>query len=47
MLWTIAGVLTVLWILGMTTSTTLGGLIHILIVIAIIVLVIQFYKRKR
>ena len=34
MLWTIASTLTILWILGMITSTTLGGLIHILIVIA-------------
>ncbi len=47
MLWTIAAVLTILWILGMVTSTTLGGLIHILIVIAVIVLVIQFIKRRR
>ena len=47
MLWTIAGVLTVLWILGLITSTTLGGFIHILIVIAIIVLMVQFYKRKK
>jgi hypothetical protein len=47
MLWTIAAVLIILWILGMVTATTLGGFIHILIVIAIIVILVQVLKRKR
>jgi hypothetical protein len=47
MLWTIAIVLIILWLLGMITSVTLGGFIHILIVIAVIVLLIQIIKRKR
>lgn len=47
MLWTIAGVLTILWILGMVTATTLGGFLHILIVIAVILVLIRVIKRKR
>jgi len=41
MLYTIAMVLLVLWLLGLVTSTTLGGLIHILLLIAIVVVVLQ------
>lgn len=47
MLLTIAAVLTVLWILGMITSTTIGGFIHVLIVIAIIVTVINLLRGKK
>ena len=47
MLWTIAIVLTVLWLLGMITSTTIGGLIHILLVIAVIVVLVQIIRGKR
>jgi hypothetical protein len=47
MLWTIAIVLIILWALGMITSFTLGGFIHILIVIAVIVLVVQIIRRRR
>ena len=47
MLITIAAVLTVLWILGMITSTTIGGFIHVLIVIAIIVTVINLLRGKK
>jgi hypothetical protein len=41
MLYTIAVVLVVLWLLGMVTSTTMGGLLHALIVIALIVVVLR------
>ena len=41
MLWTIAVVLVVLWLLGLVTSFTLGGFIHVLLVIAVIVIIIR------
>ena len=41
MLWTIFVILLVLWLLGLVTSYTLGGFIHILLVLAVVVLVIQ------
>lgn len=47
MIWTIAGILMVLWLLGLVSSTSLGGFIHILLVIAIIVLVMGFIQRRR
>lgn len=47
MLWTIAVVLLVLWALGMLGSYALGGLIHVLLVLAIIVVVFQFVGGRR
>ncbi|MBP1752361.1 MAG: hypothetical protein H6Q57_1197 [Geobacteraceae bacterium] len=47
MLWTIVVVLLILWALGLVTSYTLGGLIHILLVIAIIVLIVGFIQGRR
>lgn len=47
MTWIVAGVLIVLWLLGMITSTTLGGFIHILIVIAIVVILINLFRGKK
>ncbi|HSE41500.1 MAG TPA: lmo0937 family membrane protein [Acidobacteriota bacterium] len=47
MLWTIAIVLLVLWALGLATSYTLGGLIHVLIVLAIIAVVYQLVTGRR
>ena len=41
MLWTLAVVLLVLWLLGLVTSYTAGGLIHILLVIALVVIVLR------
>lgn len=41
MLYTIAVVLVVLWLLGMVTSTTMGGLLHALIVIALVVVLLR------
>jgi hypothetical protein len=47
MLWTIFVILLVLWLLGLVTSYTLGGFIHILLVIAIVVLIIQLLSGRR
>jgi hypothetical protein len=47
MLWTIIVILLVLWLLGMATAYTLGGLIHILLVIAVIVIVIRLIQGRR
>lgn len=47
MLWTIFVILLVLWLLGLVSSYTLGGYIHILLVIALIVLVIQLITGRR
>jgi hypothetical protein len=47
MLWTIAIVLVVLWGLGLVTSYTLGGFIHILIVLAVISVAIQLIRGRR
>ena len=46
MLWTIAVILIVLWLLGMVTSYTVGGLIHILLVIAIIVVLVRIIQGR-
>lgn len=47
MLWTIFVILLVLWLLGVVSSYTLGGFIHILLVIAVVVLVIQLISGRR
>ena len=47
MLWTIAVVLLVLWVLGMVSSYTVGGLVHLLLVIAVIVIVFRFIGGRR
>jgi hypothetical protein len=47
MLWTICLILLVLWALGMVTSTTMGGLIHILLVFAIVVVLIRLIQGRR
>ena len=47
MLWTIAVILVVLWLLGLVTSYTLGGFIHILLVIAIVIIVINLIQGRR
>ncbi|MDD2466991.1 MAG: lmo0937 family membrane protein [Desulfobulbus sp.] len=47
MLWTIAVVLLILWALGLVSSYTLGGMIHILLVIALIVVVVNFLQGRR
>lgn len=47
MIWTVLVILSVLWLLGMVTSYTFGGLIHILLVIAVIMLVINLLSGRR
>jgi hypothetical protein len=47
MLWTICLVLIVLWLLGLVTGTTMGGLIHVLLVIAIIVLLVRVISGRK
>jgi hypothetical protein len=46
MLWTIFVILLVLWLLGMVTSTTLGGFIHILLVLAIVAVIIRLIQGR-
>ncbi len=46
MLWTIAAILVVLWILGMVSSYTLGGVIHLLLVLAVIAVVIRLIQGR-
>ena len=47
MLWTIAVILVVLWLVGLVSSYTLGGFIHILLVIAIVIIVINLIQGRR
>jgi hypothetical protein len=47
MLWTIAVVLIILWALGLVSSYTMGGFIHILIVLAIVVVLISIIQGRR
>ncbi|MGA9476851.1 MAG: lmo0937 family membrane protein [Desulfobacterales bacterium] len=47
MLWTIFVILLVLWGLGLLTGYTMGGVIHVLLVIAIIVVLIQVFQGRR
>ena len=47
MLWTIFVILLVLWLLGLVSGYTMGGVIHILLVIAIVVLVIRLIQGRR
>jgi hypothetical protein len=47
MLWTIFVILLVLWLLGLVTSYTVGGFIHILLVLAVIVLLIRLVQGRR
>ena len=47
MLWTIAVVLIILWLLGLVSSYTMGGLIHILLVIALIMVLVNVIQGRR
>ncbi len=46
MLWTIAVVLLILWLLGMVSSYTLGGFIHILLVLAVVAILIRIIQGR-
>jgi hypothetical protein len=47
MLWTIALILVVLWLLGMVSSYTIGGFIHLLLILAVIVVLIRLIQGRR
>lgn len=47
MLWTIAAILLVLWLVGLVTGTTVSGFIHLLLVLAIVAVVIQLITGRR
>ncbi len=47
MLWTIAVILLALWLLGLVSSYTLGGFIHILLVVAIVVVLVRLIQGRR
>jgi hypothetical protein len=47
MLWTLFVILFIMWLLGMVTSYTLGGFIHILLVLALVAVVIQLITGRR
>ncbi|MBK7671280.1 MAG: lmo0937 family membrane protein [bacterium] len=47
MLWTIVVILTVLWLLGLVTSYTMGGFIHILLVLAIVAVLVRVIQGRR
>ena len=47
MLWTIAVVLLVLWVLGLVSSYTMGGFIHLLLVIAVVVILLRIIQGRR
>ncbi len=47
MLWTIAIILIVLWLLGVITAFTLGGFIHVLLVIAVVIIIIRLLTGRK
>lgn len=47
MLWTIAVILVVLWALGLVSAFTLGGFIHVLLVLAVVVVIFQLFQGRR
>lgn len=47
MLWTVSMILVVLWILGVVSSYTLGGFIHILLVITVVIILIRVIQGRR
>ena len=47
MLWTLVIILLILWLLGLVTSYTLGGFLHVLLVIALVVIVINLIQGRR
>lgn len=47
MLWTIAVILVILWLLGLVSSYTIGGFIHVLLVIAIILVLLRVIQGRR
>jgi len=46
-LWTIAVILAILWLLGLVSSYTMGGFIHLLLVLAVVMVLVQIIQRRR
>jgi len=47
MLWTVVVIMLILWVLGLVSSYTMGGFIHILLVVAVIALIVQIVQGRR
>ncbi len=47
LLWTVAAILLVLWIVGLVASTTFGGLLHILLILVIVAVLVEFLRPRR
>ena len=47
MFWTLVAILAILWLLGLLTSTTMGGLIHILLVVALVLIIVNLLSGRR
>ncbi len=47
MLWTIAIIMLILWLLGLITAHTMGGFVHILLILALVVILIRFIQGRR
>jgi hypothetical protein len=47
MFWTLFAVLVILWLLGMITSYTMGGFIHLLLVVAVVVVLLRAFQGRR
>jgi hypothetical protein len=47
MLWTIAAIMLILWVLGLVSSYTMGGFIHILLVLAVVVILLNIIQGRR
>ena len=47
MLWTLILILAILWVLGMVTANMFGGLLHILLVVAVVILVVNLLRGRR
>jgi hypothetical protein len=47
MLWTIVLVLLILWVLGLVTAHTMGGLIHVLVIVAVVVVLIRVIQGRK
>jgi hypothetical protein len=47
MLWTLAVILLVLWALGLVTSSTMGGFIHLLLVVAVVMILVNLISRRK
>ena len=47
MLWTIAVIMLILWLLGLITSYTMGGFVHILLVVAVVVILVRVLQGRK